>query len=67
MDMKTWLQQASKDQRQALADLCGSSVGYFYLIGGAHRRPSSKLCKILVTHEPRLTLHALRPDIWAAN
>ena len=64
MDMKTWLQQASKDQRQALATSCSASVGHLYAVAGGHRQASAKLCRILVKNEPRLTLHALRPDIW---
>ena len=64
MDMKTWLRQASKVERQALADVVSSSVQYFYLIAGGHRRPGSRLCQLLVKHEPQLTLCKLRPDIW---
>lgn len=64
MDMKTYLQQATPDERDALAAAVGSSVGYFYLIGGGHRRPSPSLCKRLVGAEPKLGLGDLRPDIW---
>lgn len=65
MDMKTYLQQATPDERDALASAVASSVGYFYLIGGGHRRASPALCKRLVGAEPKLTLEDLRPDIWA--
>jgi hypothetical protein len=64
MDMKTYLKQASPVERDALAVAVSSSVGYFYLIGGGHKRPSAKLCHALVAAEPRLTLSELRPDIW---
>jgi hypothetical protein len=64
MDMKTYLQQASPEEREALASEVGSSVGYFYLIAGKHRNPSHGLCQRLVTAEPKLTLSDLRPDIW---
>ena len=64
MDMKTWLKQATKDRRAALAKSCGASVGHLYAIAGKHRRASTKVCNILVENEPNLTLHALRPDIW---
>lgn len=64
MDMKTYLRQATPDQRQALAAAVHSSVGYFYLIAGNHKRPSAKLCHALVAAEPKLNLHELRPDIW---
>ncbi|WP_308920553.1 hypothetical protein [Janthinobacterium sp. J1-1] len=64
--MKTYLKQATPEQREELADIVKSSVGYFYLIGGGHRHPGDKLCRRLVAAEPKLTLHELRPDIWDA-
>ena len=62
--MKTYLKQASPDQREALAAEANSSVGYFYLIGGGHKKPGTGLCQRLVAAEPKLTLTELRPDIW---
>jgi len=64
MDMKTFLKQSAPEEREALASSVDSSVGYFYLIAGGHRRPSTDLCKRLVHAEPRLSLAALRPDVW---
>jgi hypothetical protein len=64
MDMKTWLRQATPEQRHKLAAAVDSSVGYFYLIAGGHRKPGTKLCQALVENEPKLRLEALRPDIW---
>lgn len=64
MDMKTFLRQSSTDERERLAVKVDSSVGYFYLIAGGHRRPSTDLCKRLVAAEPKLSLDGLRPDIW---
>lgn len=64
MDMKTFLKNAQPEERGRLAELAGTTVGYLYLIGGGHRRPSSKLCKALTAAEPKLTLGELRPDIW---
>jgi hypothetical protein len=64
MDMKTFLRQASDDERERLATAVKSSVGYFYLIAGGHRRPSTDLCKRLVSAEPKLSLEGLRPDVW---
>jgi hypothetical protein len=64
MDMKTYLKQASPDEREALALAVGSSVGYFYLIAGGHRKAGTDLCKALVAAEPKLTLCGLRPDVW---
>jgi hypothetical protein len=65
MDMKTYLKQASQEERESLAVKVDSSVGYFYLIGGGHRNAGKDLCKALVAAEPKLTLHELRPDIWS--
>ena len=67
MDMKTFLRQATDEERHQLADRVDSSVGYFYLIAGGHRNASASLCKALVAAEPKLTLEELRPDIWAPS
>jgi hypothetical protein len=64
MDMKTYLQQATKAEREQLAALVDSSVAYFYQIGGNHKAPGGGFCKRLVAAEPKLTLHELRPDLW---
>ena len=65
MDMKTFLQQATPEEREALAERVNSSVGYFYQIAGGHKKAGPKLCKRLVREEKRLTLGELRPDIWS--
>jgi hypothetical protein len=62
--MKTFLQQATPVERESLARAVNSSVGYFYLIAGGHRRPSTDLCRALTQNEPKLSLHRLRPDVW---
>ena len=67
MDMKTYLQQATPVERDALAVEVGSSVGYFYLLAGGHRRASPRLCRRLIAAEPKLTLTDLRPDIWSST
>lgn len=64
MDMATYLRQAAPEEREALAEKAGTSVGYLYLIGGRHRRASARLCKALNAADPRLSLAELRPDIW---
>jgi hypothetical protein len=64
MDMKTFLQQATKPEREELAKKVDSTVGYFYQIAGGHKRPGAHLCKALVAVEQKLTLAELRPDIW---
>lgn len=65
--MKTYLKQATPDERAALAAAVKSSVGYFYLYAGGHRRPGTDRCKALVAAEPKLTLHGLRPDVWGPD
>ena len=67
MDMKNYLKQAAPRDRQALADAAGTSVAYLYLIGGRHRRPSTKLCQKLVAAEVKLSLSELRPDVWGVS
>nr|WP_315249263.1 hypothetical protein [uncultured Duganella sp.] len=67
MDMKTYLKQATRQQREALAQSVSSSVGYFYLIGGGHKKPGTGLCQKLVAAEPKLTLAELRPDVWTQS
>jgi hypothetical protein len=64
MDMKTYLKQATPDEREELAKKVDSSVAYFYQIAGRHKKPGTALCKALVEAEPKLTLHGLRPDVW---
>lgn len=66
MDMKTYLKQAAPDEREALAVEAQTSVAYLYAIGGGHKKPGTGLCQSLVAAEPKLTLHELRPDVWAA-
>lgn len=64
MDMKSYLKQSTPQQREQLAAEVNSSVGYFYMIAGGHRRPGTALCKALVACEPKLSLPELRPDVW---
>ena len=64
MNMRILLRTMTEAEREALAASVGSSVGYLRLIAGGHRRPSTDLSKKLVSAEPRLTLHDLRPDVW---
>jgi hypothetical protein len=67
MDMKTYLKQATPEQREELAEKVDSSVAYFYQIAGGHKQPGHKLCRALVAAESKLTLADLRPDIWATT
>lgn len=65
MNIKSFMQQATPDEREALARAVKSSVGYFWLLSGGHRFPSVRLCKKLVAVDPRFVLSELRPDIWS--
>lgn len=65
--MKTFLQQATREEREELAARVDSSVGYFYQIAGGHKKAGPKLCKLLVREEPQFTLSELRPDIWGSE
>ena len=60
------MQNATPEEREQLASLVDSTVAYFYQIAGGHKQPGPKLCKRLVSAEPRLTLTELRPDIWGS-
>lgn len=64
MDIKTFMKEATPEEREALAKKVGSSVGYFWQLAGGHKKPGTDLCHRLVQAEPRLTLHELRPDVW---
>jgi len=69
MDLKTYFQQSTPAEREALAEKVGTSVGYLYLCtrtpkNGKPRQPGSELCKRIVAHDSRFTLAELRPDIW---
>jgi hypothetical protein len=67
MDMKTFMQTSTPEEREKLANSVNSSVAYFYQIAGGHKKPGSQLCKKLVSADPRLTLIELRPDIWGED
>lgn len=67
MDMKNYLKQATREEREALAIAAKTSVAYLYLIGGRHRRPGTDLCRRLVAADSKLTLQELRADIWAGE
>lgn len=69
MDLKTYFQQSTPAEREALAEKVGTSVGYLYLCTrtpkkGKPRQPGPDLCKALVAADPRFTLAELRPDLW---
>ena len=73
MDIKTFAQALTADQRQKLVKLAGTNTAYFSQISNGHRQASSDLARELVRaskqlfpddDERWLTLHGVRPDIW---
>jgi len=42
------------DEKQALADSCGTKKNYLSQIAGKKRYPSGKLMRALCEHDPRL-------------
>lgn len=47
--LANWLRVARRDEREALAALAGTTVGYLYQLAGGHRvNPSAKLVQGLV-------------------
>lgn len=48
----------------ALVEKIGTSYAYMSQLAHGHRNPSPALCRRLVAADRRLTLKALRPDIW---
>jgi DNA-binding transcriptional regulator YdaS (Cro superfamily) len=66
MDLKAYLDDLEPEQREAFAKRAGTSPAYLLQLAGKHRAPSPKLAKALVAaSRNRLSLEALRPDIWA--
>lgn len=43
MELKTFLQRATKRERAELASVCNDSVAYLYQIAGQHRRASPQM------------------------
>ena len=64
MNLDEYFAATKPRERKILADACGTSVGYLYHCAKGRRHAGPELCKLLVKHEPRLTLAELRPDIW---
>ena len=39
--LRLWMQAATPEERQALADAIGTSIGQLYQYAGGHRNPSA--------------------------
>lgn len=66
MHIKEIWYEMDEQARAAFARSVDSSPGYLYLIVRGHRKASPALCQRLVARDPRLTLEALRPDVYGA-
>ncbi len=73
MDIKTFADALTPEQRQKLVRIAGTNAAYFSQIANGHRQASSDLARKLVhaskqifsdNDEQWLTLHGVRPDIW---
>lgn len=65
MNMREWLAQADKAERERVARAANTKVSYFGQIAGNHRLPSPVLARAL--HEAtdgKLSMYELRPDIF---
>lgn len=47
MKLKDYIKSITKDQREEFALKSGTSVGYLYLLAGAHRSPSMSMARRL--------------------
>lgn len=64
MDMLALKNEIGSEGLDQLAEKVESSPAYLSQIAHGHRKPSPALCRRLVAAEPRLTLSALRPDVY---
>ncbi|NVZ22662.1 transcriptional regulator [Pseudomonas costantinii] len=63
--MHEWLKTAATSERNRVATLAGTSVGYLYQIAGGHRRASLELSKKLqIATGGDLSMSGLRPDLY---
>ena len=66
MDLRAFNNSVTDTDWRVLAAKVEKSPDYLYLCALGHRNVSPQLAKALVSVEPKLTLHELRPDIWEA-
>lgn len=70
MDLKTWLNSATPEERETLADKAETGVNYLWQIAGGHRKPTPEKVKAIVkaseevTPDRILDKAKIRPDIW---
>lgn len=58
------LKDLSRQERLVLAEATKSNEQYLYQCGVGIKRPSPKLCRLIIKADSRFRLEDLRPDIW---
>jgi DNA-binding transcriptional regulator YdaS (Cro superfamily) len=65
MDMRTYLNSLTPQDRETFAGKCETTVDYFWQIAGKHRNAGPALAKRINKHSGgAVTLQELRPDIY---
>ena len=73
MDVKQWLNQASQDEREAVAVKAGTTVAYLWQLAGDHRKPSPLLARRLeeaceqITPGRVMSKRYTRPDVFGPS
>ena len=55
------------EEKRTLAAKVDANLVYLFQIAGGDRNPSPKLAQRLAAADSRLTLEALRPDVWGVS
>ncbi len=64
MNLRQLFDAIPPDEKRRLAESIPCNLVYLRQIAGGHRKPSPEFARRLVSADSRLTLSALRPDIW---
>lgn len=76
MDIRSFANELSPDQRREFVKLAGTNTAYFSQVANGHRSASPELARKFVdasqkifTEQPDLwlTLSGIRPDIWSPD
>lgn len=68
MKLQTYLASLTPSERDAFAARINSTPGYVKLLRSGHKRVGHAMAKrILVATDGQVTLHEMRPDIWAPS
>jgi hypothetical protein len=63
--MRQLLNSITPEEREELANKCGTTVEYFWQIAGGHRKAGPVLAKKIQKHSSgRVKASVLRPDIF---